>query len=546
MKQLYLSLLIFIICSFSAFSQTADLYNIKVDENSFNSDETGFYFTSSFIIEGLKNTKTFYSICIYDENGKALYCDNDKYKTESNILAVEIPLMPQYESSRWNDITRFFPYHLFPKKKGSSKYMLAAYLSYYNNAQKKWITLDKTSTISFTINVDKVGKYSSVFDKTSLKDAFSWHEVYYYDRDSIATSVEKNVYRMEVLPSNNSFTIHKSGYLQSCGTIDTIDKECFAKNKYKELFKYHSNGKMSYVECMTDTSTYIYELDVNENILSYRQYDLEGKLHGTTKLRIKNAGMLYFQHNHGVLNQTYSYYVKDTENEDGYWSYYNTMTHEQILKEEPREISENEYKNLKSGTTLYYDSNGTKVKCKLSTNSTLKKYLGIDFELENHTLYPIFINVDSISAYGYKKGQYTELEIMSCEEFVSKIRKKQARQNFWMSFASSLAASLGANSTYTTTTSIDGKTYTSYTTIHDYGKEMELLNSYNDTQNKKLKDDVKYLKSISEGYLFSQPIECEENVNGTLYIKSDSYDYYKVLVTFNGIKYPFIFKNIVN
>lgn len=253
-------------------------------------------------------------------------------------------------------------------------------------------------------------------------------------------------------------------------------------------------------------------------------------------------------------------------NKDGLCSKINSSTNQPIYESPTTSEIKKEY--IEGYNWLYYNANGITLGM---TNIEIKdygKYFQIPIIVTNSTLFPFDFDPNLItSTLIDKKGRQVDLEVLSSEEYLSKVQRGQNWAMFWKGLGEGMAASGAGYSNSTTNTHYNGSSntygnayaysnggyaygnYSGNTTYH--GSSTSTTTSYNGLAayqaqviaSNRMADYEKSLLSErqakNEGYLKKTTIHPGQSISGYINIKRVKGVSMNIIIDINGAKYNF-------
>lgn len=236
------------------------------------------------------------------------------------------------------------------------------------------------------------------------------------------------------------------------------------------------------------------------------------------------------------------------------------------------------YKNGVSKT--YYIENGISVTTSANLLNQYGKYFQVHIEIENLTGSEFIFNPNAIIALmtKYKTDKKTKVVsissqtkgvILSAEEYMKKVQKRQNFQSAMFGYASQYNASNAGYSSSVTSTAVYGQSNT-YGTINNYytGEKLNIkgtknslavgtsvTQSYNgeaaynamkdaQIESQKFDNELYQIRTeLSQNYLKVNTIEHRQRLKGSINIQFESIDKVEILIPVNGKYYSFVYSN---
>ena len=358
-----------------------------------------------------------------------------------------------------------------------------------------------------------------------------------------------------------------TGELQSEGGFISLDKyddkQSIMDGDYINYFK---NGKIEskghWDRGIENGESYVY----NENgLLLQHAYMKEGKITGIYT-QFSEDGNLCLQAEYWMDGTPKNNWYM-ASNKDGLCSKINSSTNQPIYESPSSSEMKKEYVN--GYNWLYYNANGITLGM---TNIKVKdygKYFQIPIIITNSSLFPFDFDPKNITSILVdKKGKQVELEVLSSEEYMKKVRRGQNWAMFWAGLGEGLAAANAGYSTSKTNTTYNGYSntygnayaygnggyaygnYSGNTTYH--GSSTSTTTSYNGLaayQAQVIASNrmANYENSLlterqhkDEGYLKKTTIHPGQSISGYINIKRVKGVSMNIVIDINGAKYNFL------
>ena len=192
----------------------------------------------------------------------------------------------------------------------------------------------------------------------------------------------------------------------------------------------------------------------------------------------------------------------------------------------------------------FYNIDGMSVAVKISTKQLYGDYYEAYITIENGTQPQFDFDPSNITASLEYENSYTEAEVLTYEDYMKKVKRRQGWTTAFSAFAEAAAAtSAGYSSTKTNAyaTTSTGKsvavqaTTTSYNGAATYAAAQNGANNINNLVNQQY--DIK--QTISEGYLKLNTVFPNARLVGFVNIKKEDADHILINVPVNGKVYHF-------
>lgn len=283
----------------------------------------------------------------------------------------------------------------------------------------------------------------------------------YYDKEwkGVGSKVFATYYRVVIENDSSARKMHKdyfiTGELQSEGTYTSIDREDDAKSVFEGPFvTYYKSGAVekrgTHVNGKLEGEwTWYYE-----NGLIHQHAFLKGGEMDGIFTEFREDG-LCVQVEYAMGKPKYDYYTVSTQ--DGFAAKYRMKDDSPVL-EQPT-LAEMEVEYTDGMPIKGYAKNGIIVATGVASVQEYGKYYKVAVMIGNYTIAPIEIDPSLIrSKLVTKKGKEMALTVLSSEEYMKKVNRRQYLTLALMSMAQGAAAQNAgkSSSTTTTTTSTSG------------------------------------------------------------------------------------------
>lgn len=222
------------------------------------------------------------------------------------------------------------------------------------------------------------------------------------------------------------------------------------------------------------------------------------------------------------------------------------------------------------GVVQYFVHKGLAIAMHLSVDNSYGKYYSASISVENNSGKRIDFYPELITAKVYEGEKETEIEVLTYNEYMKKVKNQQSWNSFFIALGESSAASQAGNSKSTTQTNTTfnansrgyysgyyGDKYGTVTSnVRTYGNASLTSTTYsydatasyyarqNANRNISNYNNQQYQirESINQGYLKSNTIFKEQRLNGYINIKFKKGDFLYVTVPVNNDYYPFVWE----
>ncbi len=346
-----------------------------------------------------------------------------------------------------------------------------------------------------------------------------------------------------------SKTYYKDGTLLSESTI--VD----GNGKY---VKYYENGKKEF-ECEV--------ADGEKNGTEITYYE-NGLIH--TKANYKNGkyeGIFYeFSEDGGTCEQLEflkgdpltSYYTLSTS--DGYVAKYRLSDNSLYLEEPSLKEQQPYYENGHRWDC--YQKNAICLMLKEGRNYEYGKYFTLHLVVANNSLQPITFDPAKIVAYCTKKDKTKPLRVLSANEYIRKVQRRQNTAAFFNALGESMQAQQAGYSTSTTNTHTNyggasvstvgstvgtnvyaGSSNTSSRTISYDGAAAYQAQIIASDRIASFNNDLMQDRQVREaGYLKKTTINPGETISGYVNVVYSKGEKLYINIPIEGIKYPYIYR----
>ncbi|MCD7722043.1 MAG: hypothetical protein LUI09_07420 [Prevotellaceae bacterium] len=295
----------------------------------------------------------------------------------------------------------------------------------------------------------------------------------YYDKDlkGVNSMAFATYYRVIDKSEDDSFRkvyrdYYPSGALAEEGCYTYIDKYDDAKSRFDgECVTYSSSGNVllrrSYNDGVLDGEYVKYSLD--GDVLKHAYYK-DGLLDGLyTEYSVDDDRCTQIEYSEGEPRYDY-YYLSNSQ---GFFSKVRFSDNQPIYESPSRDEQKTEY--VKGVAWPYYEKNGIFLSMSNSYVKDYGKYNEIQVVLQNNSMFPIEFDPQRVRVVMTdKKGAKTELKVLTSEEYMKKVRRRQNYNMFMNAYGENSAASRAGYSTSTTKTNYSGGS-TSSATSSAYG-----------------------------------------------------------------------------
>ena len=307
-------------------------------------------------------------------------------------------------------------------------------------------------------------------------------------------------------------------------------------------------GNASYIDKIDDSKTlwigHVLSYGEDGQVSANNNYDADGNLDSVQNVFTIEGNTETSEYLHG--NPAKDYFL--VMNRKGITTKYSFLTH---LPMKP-----SIYNNVIVPITLrkmmyqdgqvvqFYNIEGMSVAAKISTTQLYGNYYQAYITIENGTQPQFDFDPTTITASLGYQGVYTEAEVLSYDDYMKKVNRRQAWATAFSAFAEAAAAtSAGYSSTKTDayiTTSTGKSAYvqattTSYNGAAQYAATQNAVNNVNNLVNQQY--NIK--QTISEGYLKMNTVFPNTRIVGFVNIKKEDADHIILNVPVNGKVYHF-------
>lgn len=320
----------------------------------------------------------------------------------------------------------------------------------------------------------------------AIQSLFAQLDTLYYNKEwkGVSSKIFANYYRVietPTLASENASkpfrTFYKSGELQSEGYYIKMSPEDDTETIFDGDFTaYYKNGNIertaNYRNGLLDGEIIFY----NENgLISEQAFFIDGLMDGIYT-QFASDGTLSIQTEYLLGEPRYEYSivtdirglsskVRISDNKP----FFDTVS--------PQDIHI-EYKD--GHQYKIYDANGLVLMASYKEVKDYGRYYQVQISLSNNSLFEIEFDPSYISAnLTNQKGELTDLDVLSADEYIKKVKRAQDWEAALMGLAVGLS-SMGAGTTTTTTTTYDNGSIYSNGSVSSYGNAGYGSGSYSD------------------------------------------------------------------
>jgi hypothetical protein len=307
-------------------------------------------------------------------------------------------------------------------------------------------------------------------------------------------------------------------------------------------------GNASYVDKIDDSKTLwngqVLSFEEDGRLSAYNNYDADGKLDSVQYVYNNERNTETYEYLHGNPAKDY-FLVTDSK---GISTKYSFLTHLPIKPTihnyviVPVTLRKMIYQD--GQVVQFYNIDGMSVAAKLSTKQLYGDYYEAYITIENGTQPQFDFDPTTITASLGYNGVYTEAEVLSYDDYMKKVNRRQAWATAFTVFANAAAASSAGYSTSTTNASIltsTGKSAYIQANTTSYNGGMQFLANQIAASNINNLNSQQYniKQTISEGYLKMNTILPNSRLVGFVNIKKEDADHIILNVPVNGKVYHF-------
>lgn len=430
-----------------------------------------------------------------------------------------------------------------------------------------FIGKDKT-TVNFnykSININTTGGLICINDNLFIRDNYTGQKYFLNKANNIPICPEK--YNFKQIGESLQFSLDFQPIPQDCGEIDIIDNLTAAGFNF-----YGVNLK---------GSTKLERIETIERIEAFQNVSKGNKLTLSSEGKFRNKGDalgdILYRIPAGTEVSVYSkengYYKVNHNGNIGYLSELYFIENNSGNTESKSSNQKKECKSyFKDGKTFqYYVHNGISVTMQLSIENSYGKYYIAYVAIENLTGNSFNFNPDQITAQFKNKGSQTSGVVLSSDDYMKKVNRRQAWNAALVAFGESNAANQagysssstksttsGYANSYGTASGYYGNTYGSVqgnSTTYGAATKQSNTKSYNggtayiakqNAQNNinNYQDQQYQVRNVlNQGYLKLNTINNEERIVGQINIIYQNSDEIKITIPVNGNSYDFLWSD---
>jgi hypothetical protein len=164
--------------------------------------------------------------------------------------------------------------------------------------------------------------------------------------------------------------------------------------------------------------------------------------------------------------------------------------------------------SLKDGNSIhYYKHKGMSLSMTIYTDNNYGNYYQVWINIQNFTNKNLLLSPNSISAKSFINNEVKDLRILPYEEYMKKVKRSQAWQNFAVAFGNGLAASNAGYSYSATNTGITGVTNTFGSSSGYIGNTYDYASGWSSSYS------TAYGRSTTESYNGAAAYAAQQNAN---------------------------------
>jgi len=353
----------------------------------------------------------------------------------------------------------------------------------------------------------------------------------YYDQNGKGLDTKKKAeyYRIVTFDTNNKpigniEDFHISGKPFRVGQASNIDKFDDSKSLWKgQVLVYDNKGKLS----------------------AQNNYDADGRLDSLqTTINPDGTKNEEFEYTHGDPTKDY-YLVYDKKGNKSHYSYLTHLpmklsTSDKIIV--PITLRKVIYDD--GQPVQFYNIEGMSVAVKLSTKQLYGDYYEAYITIENGSQPQFDFDPSNITAALQEEGVVTEGEVMTYEDYMKKVKRRQGWTAAFTAFAEAAAATTAGYSstktnTYAQTSSGKSISIQSKTTSYDAGAQYAATQNAANNINGLVSQQYDIKQTISQGYLKINTVFPNSRLVGFVNIKYRKADHIFLNVPVNGKVYHF-------